>query len=161
LKISLGLLLLFVTAPVWAEDIRAALESAYGRAEQCARYKFLDGMLSNRAPGFQLFGPDGLNRDLTLERERFQLLFSRATQIRFKTKILKVAATSAGAEADVSQTLIVEQVDGQTRNLFTLVLSTRAIDEWRRLPTGWRLISSSVHNQTSSRAGRIVEARSR
>lgn len=152
---------LVLTRPLWAEDIRGALEGAYGRAEQCARYKFLDGMLSNRAPGFQLFGPDGLNRDLTLERERFQLLFSRATQIRFKTQILKIAATPAGAEADVSQSLVVEQVDPQTRSLFTVVFATRAIDEWRKFPSGWKLVSSSVHNQTSTQGGRILEHRAK
>lgn len=158
---STWLIVLALSAPLWAEDLRSALERAYGRAEQCARYKFLDGMLANRAPGFQLFGPDGLNRDLTLERDRFQLLFSRATQIRFKTQILQIAATPDGAEADVSQSLIVEQIDEKTRNLFTIVLSTRAIDAWEKLPTGWKLISSSVHNQTSSQAGRIVEPRAR
>lgn len=148
-----------LTTPIWAEDIRKALQGAYDRAEQCARYKFLDGVLSNRAPGFQLFGPDGLNRDLTLERDRLQLLFSRATRIRFKTKVLKISTTPTGAEADVSQSLVVEQVDPHTRGLFTIVLSTRAIDEWKKLPSGWKLISSSVHNQSSSRSGRILETR--
>lgn len=151
------LIILLLVVPIQSEGIRAGLEKAYARAERCARYKFLDGVLGNRAPGFQLFGPDGLNRDLTLERERFQFLFSRATRVRFKTQIMRVSSTPEGAQADVSQSLVVEQIDPQSRSLFTIVLSTRAIDAWKRTPNGWKLTSSSVKNQTSTRAGKLVE----
>ena len=135
------------------DQIRANLNSAYARVERCARYKFLDGMLGNRAAGFQLFGPDGLNRDLTLERERFQLLLSRATRVRFKTKILKIMPTAKGAHAEVNQSLVVEQIDMKTKMLFCIVLSTRAIDSWEVTPVGWKLTATSVLNQTSARSG--------
>ena len=135
------------------DEIRAHLQAAYARSEHCARYKFLDGMLANRAAGFELFGPDGLGRDLSLERERFQFLLSRATRVRFKTRILKIVPTACGAQAEVNQSLVVEQVEPRTRSLYCQVFSTREIDTWEVTPSGWKLISSTVLNQESSRTG--------
>jgi hypothetical protein len=140
-------------AQLQGDSLRAGLEAAYQRVERCARYKFLDGMLAHRGAGFQLFGPDGLNRDLTLERERFQLLLSRATRVRFKTQILKIKPTSQGGHAEVNQSLVVEQVERESNRLFCLVISTRAIDSWQLTPIGWKLTATSVLNQTTSRTG--------
>lgn len=142
---------------VAAPNLRKDLEKAYAHSELCARLKFVDGMLGNRAAGFQLFGPDGLNRDLSLERDRFQLLFSRATRVRFRSEILKIVQTRDGAHVDVSQSLVVEQVDADSRERYTIVFKSRCIDSWRYTPGGLQLMVSSVQNQTSSRGGPLRE----
>ncbi|MFN8614268.1 MAG: hypothetical protein U0931_42445 [Vulcanimicrobiota bacterium] len=148
---------LLLCAVAWGRDLRQDLENAYREAELCARLKFVDGMLGHRAAGFQLFGPDGLSRDLTLERDRFQVLFSRATRVRFRVQLLKIVPTKGGAHVDANESLVVEQVEPQTRELYTIVLNSRVIDTWEYRAGEIRLVASSVQNQTSQRAGPLRE----
>ncbi len=146
MKVLLLVLLLFW--PAAAEDVQASLSQAYSRAERAARFKFVEGLLSSRAAGFQLFGPDGSRRDLTLERERFDSLFSNALGVRLHTKIVRVVVIRGGAQAEVDQNLQVEQVERASKRRFTVVLRTRAIDQWVRGPLGWKLLATRVLSQT-------------
>lgn len=134
-------------------DLRAELNKAYNKATVCARLKYLDGMLSHRAPGFLLFDPEGARCDLGTERDRFRILFASATKVRLQTKVLKIQPIAEGAHVDVSQTLTVEQIEEDSRLPFTLVYQTRCIDTWRRTGNALRLTQTSVQNQAIVRGG--------
>lgn len=146
-----------VTAFAWADGVKVELELAYARAERAARFKYVEGLLSNRAAGFQLYGPEGDRRDLTLERQRFESLFSNALRVRFRTRLVRVAAIKNGAQAEVDQALQLEQVDAASGRRYTVILNTRAIDHWRRTPLGWKLAATRVLRQTLSTSGALAK----
>lgn len=133
-----------------AEPVATSLGRVYTRSSRAARLKYLDGLLAHRAPGFQLFGPSGLSQDLTLEKERFQFLFGRATRVRLHTSVLQVEEKPSETLAVVHQTFTVEQVDDRSRRAYTVVLETDAVDSWRRSRGAWRLHTTYVKKQTSS-----------
>ena len=130
-----------------APSAKARLEEHYARAGRAASIKFVSGMLKHRAPGFQLYAPDGSPGDLSLERERFQILFASATRVQFRAQISRLEQKQVGLRAHVKQWLAIERVNPENRELFTLVFQSRVVDDWIPYGGDWRLKTSYVLSQ--------------
>lgn len=132
------LLLLALTAPVWSQP-RLEIERRYAKAASAVRLKYTHGLMSVRHPEFAVYNPQGEKLDLTLEGERFELLFTGAIALDLNTTIVDFKQLDARhARCGVSQKMVVERVNPENRRSFWLVLETRAADDWTLDGSGWR-----------------------
>ena len=130
--------LLAIASPCWAQDPRPAIQGRYARAAQGARYKFVDGLLANRAGDFQLFSRSQERMDLSLDRTSFKLLFESALQVRLVTKMERLSVTdSRHVRCWVDQSMEVDRPNPRTRQVDTTCLKVRLIDDWERSDQGW------------------------
>lgn len=140
-----------------APNPRGRLEELYARSGSAAGIKFVSGMLKHRAAGFQLYAPDGSRVDLSLERERFRVLFASATRVRFRAQISRLETGPSKVRAHVRQWLTIERVKPETRELYTLVFRSRVVDDWIPHEGDWRLKTSYVLSQECVSEGPLNE----
>ncbi len=132
------------------DDARTAIQSVYDKMATAARWKFLDGMFSGRAPDFSAAGPNGSMVNLVEERATLTRLLQQSAAVSEKTTIERINLTDpTHATCHVHDITIftVDRPDGTTAKL---TLDTLSDDHWVKSPdSGWLESFSRVLSQTS------------
>lgn len=126
---------------------KTEIEAVYHKVAVAARHKFVDGMLSVQAPGFQAFAPDGQRLDLSKQRARYQELLASSVATTMTTEILDCKVRFPDAVCRVQQCLRWEQVDARTNKLVVRKLESEVTDHWRHRAGTWRILASYVTYQ--------------
>ncbi|MBT9588005.1 hypothetical protein IV102_32010 [bacterium] len=140
-KIAIVWAVLFATA---GADPRSDIAAAYGRSSRAMALKYVDGILSIRAPGYQLFDTDGVMRDNSVERSRLAFFLGSGLRVEEDTQILTFQQEGTVARAKVRY---------QTRLLQKerwLHLETVCQDEWALLGGRWLLRRTKMVSQDAA-----------
>ena len=136
-------------------EVKDAIEAAYEKASLAASLHFVDGMLSYRAPGYQVFRIDPLlgsrrEIDLSLERERFRQLFDNALKVQLVSLVGKVTRDNeTTAHCSVQHEFLIKRINTVSRRLFTVHFKSSSDDVWVfSRARGWRLSESLVREQS-------------
>ena len=134
-----------------AESTKQLIQAAYQKAALAAEYKYVDGMLCNRADEFQLLTAQGMLVDLTAERQRFLRFLEPASRVHLETKILGFDSEPKGTAVlcAVYQVMQTQTFDPATGTNKILALKTYSRDYWLRKNGQWQLVRSAVVQQTT------------
>jgi hypothetical protein len=138
------------------DDARAAIEAVYAKMATAARWKYVDGMMSGRAPDFTATAPNGQTVNLDNERATLARLMTAAITVKETTSVVdlsRVDADHAVCRVHDVMTLVLDKADNDhPLATQTLTVDTTSEDHWVKTASGWLLSSSHVLTQTPQTA---------
>ena len=156
-KALLGLALFFPQAGA-ETGWRERLDKAYARAGLAAEVMYIDGLLANRHPEYQLFSRENQRMDLSLERQRFVELFAGGLRVRFETQILQLKTLPDGsAEVLLDEVMAVEHSDESGGTFYTDQVLWRLVDHWEMWHHQPRIRRSRLYWQLYAKGPRLME----
>ena len=157
--LTIGLLSLLLSrscvgAPSASEDPQKAIQAAYDKAAEAARWKFIEGVFSIRTADFKAYDSKGRLINLGAEAQRLNQLFQRSLSVSERTAIVRFTLIDAGHASCNVNDVIEFEIPRDGASSAKLSLETTSDDVWVKTPQGWFQEMTRIARQIG-RAGNV------
>lgn len=135
----------------WAQNLTAELRSSYYKLTRAANLRYLDGMVSLRAPEFVLFDQDGNRVDLAVERARAERYLAQSIALDERSELRQcqpVGPQRVRCRVRYQAQFRVLDSDGKAQ---PRVIQSECQDLWEKRRGKWWLLQTRVLSQTVRR----------